>query len=129
MESGKHNRRGLGQEGEDMACRLLEERGHTIRERNWRSGQLEIDIISYNPDGIHFVEVKTRRSNIQAPPQDNVDRRKQQRISKAANAYLRTAEGLRFRCVEYNFDIVAVTFSHDGVRMDFIEQAYIPIYL
>lgn len=88
MESGKHNRRGLGLEGEDMACRLLEERGHTILERNWRSGHLEIDIISYNPDGIHFVEVKTRRSNIQAPPQDNVDRRKQQRISKAANAYL-----------------------------------------
>lgn len=129
MESGEHNRRSIGQEGEDMACRMLEDRGHTILERNWRSGHLEIDIISYSSAGIHFVEVKTRRSNIQAPPQDNVDGRKQRRISKAANAYLRSAKGVSFRKAEYNFDIVAITFTSEGVRMEYFEQAYIPIYL
>ena len=40
-----------GRTGEDAACRYLTEQGHTILERNWRSGHLEIDIISLAPDG------------------------------------------------------------------------------
>ena len=35
-----------GKKGEDIACGLLEGMGHIILERNWRSGHLEIDIIS-----------------------------------------------------------------------------------
>ena len=61
MESKGNYRRDLGKKGEDIACRLLEEKGHTILERNWRSGHLEIDIISLDQDGIHFVEVKAYR--------------------------------------------------------------------
>ena len=45
MESKGNYRRDLGKKGEDIACRLLEEKGHTILERNWRAGHLEIDII------------------------------------------------------------------------------------
>ena len=77
MEGDRNYRRDIGRKGEDIACAFLEGLGHTILERNWRSGHLEVDIISLGQDGIHFVEVKTRRRNIQAPPQDNVDRTKQ----------------------------------------------------
>ena len=62
MEGRGNIRRELGRVGEDIACSLLEGMGHLILERNWRSSHLEIDIISYDPAGIHFVEVKTRRS-------------------------------------------------------------------
>ena len=81
MESDGNYRRDLGRKGEDMACVFLEDMGHIILERNWRSGHLEIDIISLDADGIHFVEVKTRRQNIQAPPQENVGSQKQQKIT------------------------------------------------
>lgn len=129
MESGKNHRRELGQFGEELACEWLRGMGHTILERNWRSGHLEVDIISYDADGIHFVEVKARCSNIQAPPQDNVDTAKQRRIAKAAQAYLRTSRGLPARNMECMFDVIAVTYGRDSVRTEYIEQAYIPVYI
>lgn len=129
MEGGKDSRRTLGQEGEDIACRLLEDRGHRILERNWRSGHLEIDIISRDADGIHFVEVKTRRQNIQAPPQYSVDISKQKRIVKAAQAYLRSRKGASARSEECFFDIVAITCTGNSVCTEFIEQAFMPVFI
>lgn len=129
MEGEGHKRQKLGQAGEDLACRHLTEKGHTVIERNWRSGHLEIDIISINADGIHFVEVKTRRESIQAPPQESVDRKKQMRITKAAAAFLKSGKGQAFGSRECLFDIVAVTFIEDQVRIEYFPQAYIPIYL
>ena len=38
MADSRNYRRSLGTHGEDMACRMLEEMGHVIIERNWRSG-------------------------------------------------------------------------------------------
>ena len=83
MEGGDSNRQILGKAGEDLACRYLEGKGHRILERNYRSGHLEIDIITVDADGIHFVEVKARQKSIQAPPQDNVGAAKQKKIVKA----------------------------------------------
>lgn len=129
METRSTDRRTIGKEGEDIACRLLEERGHRILERNWRYGHLEIDIISTDPLGIHFVEVKARHSSIQAPPQDNVDFVKQRKITKAAQAYLRKSRGLPICSMECTFDVVAVTFGKDSVKTEYLEQAFIPVYI
>ena len=128
MEGGKHNRRELGDRGEDIACALLESMGHTILERNWRSGHLEIDIISYTADGIHFVEVKTRRESIQAPPQESVDWRKQQRIVRAAQSFLKSGKGKPYGSHECMFDVIAVTFCGDEHITEWIPQAFIPLY-
>ena len=35
-----------GQWGEDLAVQHLKSKGYTIRDRNWRSGHREIDIIA-----------------------------------------------------------------------------------
>lgn len=129
MESGKDYRRELGRIGEDIACEFLQRLGHVILERNWRSGHLEIDIISFAADGIHFVEVKARRESIQAPPQDNVDRRKQKRIVQAAQGFLRTGNGRPYGNHEVMFDVVAVTFEGDRHRIEWLPQAYIPLYI
>ena len=129
MESDGNYRRRLGKLGEDIACALLESMGHTILERNWRSGHLEIDVISLGADGIHFVEVKARRLSIQAPPQENVDRAKQARIVRAAGRYLKSGKGMPYGCRECLFDVVAVTFEGDQAKTEWFPQAYIPIYL
>ncbi len=129
MESDGNHRRDLGKIGEDIACGLLEEMGHVILERNWRSGHLEIDIISYDPEGIHFVEVKTRSQNIQAPPQENVDRRKQRRIVQAAQDFLRRKKGLPYGEHEYHFDVVAVTFEEGEIRKEWFPDAFIPLFI
>ena len=129
MEGSCNYRRQLGRKGEDIACRLLEGMGHVILERNWRSGHLEIDIISIDPDGIHFVEVKTRRMNMQAPPQENVGRIKQERVTKAALKYLKSGKGRAYGEMECLFDVVAVTFEGDEAVTEWIPQAYIPMYV
>lgn len=103
--------------------------GHTILERNWRSGHLEIDIISVDPEGIHFVEVKARQKSIQAPPQENVDAAKQRRIAKAALRYLNSSKRLPRRDMECMFDVVAVTFDTEGAHVEWFPQAYIPLYI
>ena len=129
MEGNINHRRDLGIKGEDIACSILTGMGHVILERNWRNGHLEIDIISFASDGIHFVEVKARRFSIQAPPQENVDRAKQNRIIKAAHGFLRTKKGLPYGNHECHFDIMAVTFRGDEWTHEWFPQAYIPIYL
>ena len=128
MESGSNYRGRLGHLGEDIACRLLENMGHTILERNWRSGHLEIDIITFDAIGIHFVEVKTRRESVQAPPQESVDRRKQQRIVRAAQSFLKSGKGKPYGSHECIFDVVAVTFCGEEYITEWIPQAFIPLY-
>ena len=103
--------------------------GHRIIERNWRSGHLEIDIISVDPQGIHFVEVKTRQMSVQAPPQENVSKSKQARIVKAALGYLNTAQGLPRKDMECFFDVIAITFEADIASIECIPQAFIPLYI
>ncbi len=129
MESEGNRRRDLGRIGEDIACRLLQDMGHIILERNWRASHLEIDIISLDPSGIHFVEVKTRRDSIQAPPQYNVDKGKQKRITRAALGFLNSRKGLPYGNHECHFDIVAVTFKGENFTTEWFPQAYIPIYV
>ena len=128
MESGKHNKQAIGRSGEDLACEFLVNKGHIILERNWRFGHLEIDIISCNPEGIHFVEVKTRKTNIQAPPQNSVDLLKQKRIAKAAVWYLKTSKRIPVGGMECLFDIFAVTFCNDEIKTEWFPQAFIPLY-
>ena len=129
MEGRGNYKQNLGQLGEDLACTYLHGIGHTILERNWRNGHLEIDIISLDKDGIHFVEVKARRKSIQAPPQESVDYRKQARITKASLAFLNSRNGLGYGNLECSFDIIAITFEGEQAKVEWIPQAYIPIYL
>jgi ribonuclease HII len=55
--------RAVGDLGEDATVAHLQETGHTILDRNWRTKFCEIDIVSYKDDTIYFVEVKYRRDD------------------------------------------------------------------
>ena len=46
MACSKNRRIRVGKAGEDIAAGFLIKAGHTILERNWRSGHLEIDLIA-----------------------------------------------------------------------------------
>lgn len=129
MENRRNKRQITGKRGEDRACEMLTGKGHTILERNFRVGHLEIDIISASADGIHFVEVKTRCESIQAPPQESVDYAKQRHIASAAKGFLRSKKGLPFYGSECHFDIVAVILKTNATQVEYFPDAYIPIYL
>ena len=120
----------LGRRGEDVACEFLEELGHQIVRRNYRSGHLEIDIISTDGNGVHFVEVKSRVAPVAAAPEENVTPLKQKKIANAALRYLNNSKDPGFSGgMDVSFDIVAVTFDGGNTNVDWFPNAFIPIYL
>lgn len=83
----------IGDFGERMAVRYLRLHGYTVKERNWRSGHMEIDIIAANFSTIAFVEVKartyTKDTLDSAPPPGNAVKSEKQRLTRqAAKNYL-----------------------------------------
>ncbi|MBQ7269956.1 MAG: YraN family protein [Bacteroidales bacterium] len=123
------DRKTVGKQGEEAACRYLESRDHRILERNWRSGHLEVDIISYDGAGLHFVEVKTRIAPLQAAPEENVRHDKMQRLVRAARAYLNDAKTLHGGDAEIFFDVISVIFDAGHTRIEYFPQAFLPIYV
>ena len=113
-----------------MANRFLEGLGHRIVTRNYRSGHLEIDIISQDVNGVHFVEVKSRVAPVMAAPEENVTPLKQRKIASAALRYLHNSKDpLPSSDSEVHFDIVAVTFEGGEEKIEWFPDAFIPMYL
>ena len=126
METAKMK---IGRLGEEAACRRLEALGHTIVERNWRSGHLEVDIISLDGAGLHFVEVKSRVAPVAAEPEENVTALKRSRIVTAAERYLHSDGKAPVSAdTDIFFDVISVIFEGDDVEVNYFPQAYIPIY-
>ena len=120
----------LGRRGEDVACGFLSGKGHTIVERNYRSGHLEIDIITLDKDGVHFVEVKSRVAPVAVSPEENVTAAKQKKVAEAASRYLRMSKDKRISGdLEVNFDVVAVTFDGGKEIVEWFPNAFYPMYL
>lgn len=120
----------LGRRGEDVACEFLTGKGHTIVQRNFRSGHLEIDIITLDKDGVHFVEVKSRVAPVAVSPEENVTAAKQKKVADAALRYLHTSKDKRLSAdLEVSFDVVAVTFDGGGEIVEWFPNAYYPMYL
>lgn len=105
----------LGQRGEALAALYLERLGYRLVAANFRlpvgrnlRGALvnaELDLIAYDGPTLCFIEVKTRASDWYAPPEANVDLRKQRQVARAARAYRRLF-GLTGAL--YRYDVVSV---------------------
>lgn len=122
-----NSRQTTGKFGEDMAADYLEGRGFSILARNWRSGHYELDIVALDGDGIHFVEVRTR-INPEILPQETVNSPKQRKVIEAAKRFLKDEAYRKFSDFEAFFDIVGVTVASDGTELEYIPQAFIPMY-
>ena len=94
----------VGRLGEDAAADYLTSIGYRVLSRNLRVAGVETDIVALTPDGaVAVVEVKSRRGPW--PPEERIDARKRERLSRAALA-LSVRVGLRER--RFQFDVVAV---------------------
>lgn len=113
----------LGRRGEELAAAYLERAGYRIVAANFsvpvgrnRIGALinvEIDLVAYEGDTLCFVEVKSRASNWFAPPEANVDRRKQRQIVRAARMYRRM---FGLAGAPYRYDVITVVLSAEEHR-------------
>ena len=125
MENGSMR---LGRTGERLACGYLVEHGHTVVETNWRYSHKEIDIITLDACGLHFVEVKSRiRRDID--PIANVTGTKMKNMADAAKAYLNRQGPKKIPAdLEIHFDIVTLAFEGEKVDIRFYPDAFFPIY-
>lgn len=115
---------GLGRRGEALALEYLERAGYRIVAgnfsipigRNTRNATVnaEIDLVAYDGPTLCFIEVKTRASDEFAPPQVNVDRRKQRQIARAARGYRRMLGLMDASC---RYDVVTVVLPASGEQI------------
>ena len=75
-----------GHKGEDAAAKYLEDLGHKILARNWKTKWCEIDIVSEKDDVLYFTEVKYRRMG---GGLDAITPAKQKQMRFAAELYLK----------------------------------------
>lgn len=115
----KHNI--LGQKGEEAACETLLRKGYIIRDRNWRSGKNEIDIVAEKDGRIIVVEVKTRTGEIDDISQ-LIPPAKIRYIVNAGKAYLKYF-GLS---QELQFDIILLHVEKENLSVEHIEDAIMP---
>lgn len=115
----RHNE--TGRIGERIAAEYLVSKGFIIRDTNWRTNRLEIDIVAEKNDRIIIVEVKTRSSADMADPIEAISREKILYLVRAAKAYINAYKLPH----EVQFDIITVVGPETcDVRIEHIEDAF-----
>ncbi len=122
----------IGDWGERYTVHYLRRRGYTVKERNWRSGKCEIDIIAATLRDLVFVEVKTRSYNAAdlstAPPPGTAVRSEKQRLTRqGAKAYLfqhPTKKRPRMDVIEIWLEKAPAGTKPKVLRINHIKAAY-----
>ena len=116
----------LGRWGEDMAAGHLVACGHRVLARNWRHRRCEIDLIATNGDQTIFVEVKVRSSTAWEQTEELLSSAQRRRLIHAAHAFLRSRQAMSG---PPRFDIIHITRSRKGWRLDHVVDAFLPIHV
>lgn len=114
-----------GKAGEDYTAAWLARQGYEILARNWRCRWGEADLIARKGNTAAFVEVKTRAPGSMTAPLEAVDRRKQGRLLRTAEAWLAQRGG----DLQPRLDVAAVTVTEEEGRLlisgfDYYEGAF-----
>lgn len=101
----------VGQYGERVATRFLQDAGWTVLDRNWRGTDGELDIVGLDGDVLVVVEVKTRTGLGYGHPAEAVTSRKLARIRRLTGQWLAEHDT---RASSVRIDVVAVLVAARG---------------
>jgi putative endonuclease len=116
------NHMDLGALGEKMAEAHLKAQAYRIRDRNWRFGKDEIDIVAEKGNYVVFVEVKTRKTGSLMSPLAAVNRAKRAFMIRAANIYMQRYD----LDLNARFDIISIETDGNESQLEHIEDAFYP---
>ena len=116
--------RELGDKYEERAAQWLQGKGLRLLTRNFQCRTGEIDIIAMDGECLVFIEVRARNNPRYASAAASVDRRKQHRLTRTAQMYLKIhPANANLPC---RFDVV--TFeprpSADRIDINWIRSAF-----
>jgi putative endonuclease len=112
-----------GRRAEELAAEFLRAQGFEIVQRNYLRRLGELDVIARRADLLVIAEVRTRSSAAFGGAAASVDRRKQQRITRAATALLQQRAELARLAVR--FDVVVVSDPLAAApRIEWIQHAF-----
>lgn len=116
------DRQRTGRSGEDLAARFLEKAGCRVVARNYRCPVGELDLVVEGPEGLVFVEVRTKSQPCLLHPEETITRGKALHLLRSAEWYL-SATGQEDR--PWRVDLIAVELSAEGkpVRIERILDA------
>ncbi len=119
-----HSKQKKGTYGEDLAVKLLTEKGYTIIERNYRFGHGEIDIVAKENETLVFVEVKYRNNLEFGPPELAVTKAKQKQVRKIAELFIYDNDG-KIDFEEARIDVIAILkLPNEDPQINHIENAF-----
>lgn len=116
------HRHALGREGERLAAQLLEEKGLTVLERNWKCRHGELDIIATDRRRAVFCEVKARSGVDYGGPLLAVGPDKVRRVRRLAQLWLNERE---LTGCPVRFDVISVLWPPGGKpRLEHLEGVF-----
>ncbi len=110
-----------GQQGQKLAEKFLKKKGLRILARNINTGPAEIDLVARHRREVVFIEVRSRWSDSDARPEETVNRSKQQRLIRGAQAFLKSR---RWEDRPVRFDVVAIDAFLDPPAIRYIPDAF-----
>ncbi len=116
----EHNQ--LGEKGEEMAVKFLQNLGYKLVATNWRERKYEIDIVAIDQEEIVFVEVKTRSTDVFGNPEEAVTLKKQKHLIDGADFYIQENE-IDLGC---RFDVVSIILNANRKDIKHIKNAFYP---
>jgi putative endonuclease len=117
----RDSKRALGNRGEELAARLLVQKGYRIVARNWRCRIGELDLVTEHSGCLVFVEVRTRRGESLGSAEESITTAKRMRLAALAESYVQACDWPG----DWRIDVVAIELDALGrlIRLDHYENA------
>jgi len=110
-----------GQQAQKLAEKFLKKKGLRILARNINTGPAEIDLVARHRRELVFIEVRSRWSDSDVRPEETVNRTKQHRLIRGAQAFLKSR---RWEDRPVRFDVVAIDAFLDPPAIRYIPDAF-----
>ena len=120
-KSVKDSTRKVGSRAEDLACRILAEKGYKILKQNFQIRGGEIDIIAEQQGVLVFVEVKARYSHDFGLPIESITPSKVRFLKRAAQFYIHQNHLYEKSA---RFDVVTIDYVLGNPKIEIIENAF-----
>ncbi|MFN3234697.1 MAG: YraN family protein [Gammaproteobacteria bacterium] len=115
------NNKKRGQQFEKQALAFLKRKGLKLVRENYNCRMGEIDLIMKEHDTLVFIEVRYRNTTQFGTPAETVDHRKQHRLTRAAQIFLRSNQ--EYQEDPARFDIIGITDYNGNLEFEWHKNA------